>query len=401
MEHSRLPIDVCEQVIDSISSTPPWWSQVPSVLQDRDSLLACAWTCSAWYPRARLHLYHTVAFERPRQVELFIRSIHENPSLPDLVRALNVYFAWDAYIPFAQSALFTTLRHLRSMVIIHTTRSWARRSIWHYPPHHHVLVTQYSLTDLAFDLDPSHADMLAYAVRIIWSLRELESLRINFKINELYRQVRAMRLGRVHSLRRPWSCAKLTVLTIRGSLLTLYETMQILPPCVFGTEVEQLAVDMDDPISEVYARSHPLLEQISAMSSLTELRLCASATGTGWKSISISLPLFLRSLPSPESLRVVSIKAINHYEEGTRSAFLSSLMRVNAESQMLPNLSILGLELTDDDSHDAAWWKEKLLECMPALRGRNIMAVKINAYTNSRDGWRIEDLQDDFGIEEY
>ncbi|KAI0717215.1 hypothetical protein C8T65DRAFT_606163, partial [Cerioporus squamosus] len=255
MEHSRLPIELCEQVIDCVKGMQPWWDRHQLAMVYRtsihasqtpllDDLLACARTCHAWYPCARVQLYHTVAFKFQHQVDLFIRSIHENPPLADLVRELIVHLTGERYIPSAQGTLFKTLGHLRTVAFSSSGYSYG---VWLYPPHHHTLVTQFPLTDLIFGLNTSNKSMLFCAFRVVWSLRELRSLTVVFSGGFQLSAAASDILVRVRSLRRSWSCAKLRVLTIRGELLRV--TMSILPSCPFGTAVEQLALHLDEPLS--------------------------------------------------------------------------------------------------------------------------------------------------------
>ena len=219
MEHSRLPIELCERVIDCVRKPHPWWDRGQLVLKistywdDQDSLpdlLACAWTCSAWYPRARLNIYHTVTFNHLRQIELFVRSLRENPLLADRVHELIINFLGE-YIPFAQGMLFSALRNVHTVVLplldVHN---------WVYPPHHHVLVTQFNLTELILTINASRTSSLVYAFRIVWSLRRLRSLFVMFSGGAPV--VTDSLVRNLHSLRRQWSCEKLTTLTIKVSM---------------------------------------------------------------------------------------------------------------------------------------------------------------------------------------
>ena len=120
MFHSRLPIELCELIIDRVRDPQalPWWARLQLVFQIRwhagspsdlerahlHTLRACALTCSSWLPRARANLFHTAVFEDQKDVDRFVCSIAENRLLADLVRELVVDFA-GGYVPFAQGSL--------------------------------------------------------------------------------------------------------------------------------------------------------------------------------------------------------------------------------------------------------------------------------------------------------
>ncbi|RDX50016.1 hypothetical protein OH76DRAFT_476588 [Lentinus brumalis] len=287
MQHSRLPLELCEQVIDCIWKTHPWWDRhqlvhrIPIYVGASEDplrdLRACGWTCSAWYPRARFHIYHTVTFNHDHQVELFMRSVFETPHLADLVHELIVYMPQDTNIPFARGVLSTKLLRLRTVVF---PLSSVHR-VWLYPPHHHNLVTQFPLTDLVFDLSPYNNSMLVYALRIIWSLRDLRSLTMMLIGGAPVGQGNDSLVSRIRSLRRSWSCAKLKVLTLQG--VFLQQTMAILPESPFGTTVEHLAVPFGDPSSWdpiPHTGFQAIIDQISLLSSLWELRIWAPSSGS-------------------------------------------------------------------------------------------------------------------------
>ncbi|KAI0659195.1 hypothetical protein C8Q70DRAFT_916002 [Cubamyces menziesii] len=67
-----------------------WFEVIDHFLYDRSTLLASALTCSAWLPRARVHLYSSVALYKPETYRLFSRTIAGSPSLGALVKELEL-----------------------------------------------------------------------------------------------------------------------------------------------------------------------------------------------------------------------------------------------------------------------------------------------------------------------
>ncbi|KAI0329492.1 hypothetical protein GY45DRAFT_864100 [Cubamyces sp. BRFM 1775] len=90
MENSKLPIDICELVIDSMALDWNPYSDPPCFL------LACALTCKAWTPRSLYALYSTVYLDA-KSVAKFIECLVEFPARAAWVREL--YLDDDDYIP--------------------------------------------------------------------------------------------------------------------------------------------------------------------------------------------------------------------------------------------------------------------------------------------------------------
>ena len=84
MQHARIPIEICERLIDTLNELRGPGQRPVSTLQ------ACTLTCSAWLPRSRLNLYHTVVFSDPVQIDLFIRTLQVLPWLGEHVRVLRI-----------------------------------------------------------------------------------------------------------------------------------------------------------------------------------------------------------------------------------------------------------------------------------------------------------------------
>ena len=106
MNNSCLPIDICEQIIDTCRGSGfPWWREDSYETWCRSALV-----CYAWRPRSQYNLLREVVFERASQVALLIRTLLDRPHLAKLVRTIGVSPLHAnpvpaQYIPFAQTPL--------------------------------------------------------------------------------------------------------------------------------------------------------------------------------------------------------------------------------------------------------------------------------------------------------
>ncbi len=163
--------------------------------------------------------------------------------------------------------------------------------------------------------------------------------------------------------------------------------MVFLPSSPFGTAVEQLAVHLDDPFFKPYPVGRTgfgaLMEQISLLPSLRELRIWAPISRIAWQSASSAFPMALRALPSPATLSALTVIIENYSTITTRIQFLSSLSegKVDDVLRRFSNLSLVRFEITEtkDCSHDSAWWEDALRVHLPGLRGIMAIEVKITA----------------------
>ena len=83
MDDSRLPIDVCEQVIDACYYQSPVKFVYPT-------WRATALVCSAWLPRSRYNLLYAVCLSQEDDVRLPLRTLQEAPHCADLICVLQV-----------------------------------------------------------------------------------------------------------------------------------------------------------------------------------------------------------------------------------------------------------------------------------------------------------------------
>ena len=207
MQNCRLPIELCELAIDLIQDTRICWDRRPD--RWHWHFRACALVCSAWLPRARLHVFRTVAFAQSPQVDRFVQVITENPSYADLVQELVLLPATDKeYIPFVHATLVSRLRHLRSIVYTYVELITLNTFSWPYPSRYFMLAGQYSLTELTvrFPFGSLPPAVWIEFLLLIWSLRGIQSLQLQL---ETIPNFTSQQRSRLAASRRQWACGQL------------------------------------------------------------------------------------------------------------------------------------------------------------------------------------------------
>lgn len=79
----RLPVEVCEQVIDQVAlfRVLNWW-------QRYDTLHSCALVCRSWVPRSRVRLFHSVWLNSKRRASSFLAALSISSGLSQFVQEL-------------------------------------------------------------------------------------------------------------------------------------------------------------------------------------------------------------------------------------------------------------------------------------------------------------------------
>ncbi|KAI0745080.1 hypothetical protein C8Q76DRAFT_702435 [Earliella scabrosa] len=72
MQNSRLPIELCERIIDFASINPLYGTDYDQAPIDYPTLLACVLVCQAWHPRARHNLFSRVVVRSCKALQLFL-----------------------------------------------------------------------------------------------------------------------------------------------------------------------------------------------------------------------------------------------------------------------------------------------------------------------------------------
>ncbi|KAJ3482626.1 hypothetical protein NLI96_g6844 [Meripilus lineatus] len=92
MQASKLPIEVCERVIDNlaISVLNPTWIDYAVALQSMPTLYACSLVCCDWVPRSQHHLLRQVQLRTTRQADAFLDTLTHHPHRAQLVQYLEI-----------------------------------------------------------------------------------------------------------------------------------------------------------------------------------------------------------------------------------------------------------------------------------------------------------------------
>lgn len=170
MDQSRLPIDVCEQVIDMVAAGPfPSRTSYTSHLND---LLACALTCHEWFPRSLYNIYHCLQVWEPRDLKSLLDHFRLYPPYASLVKELLIGDSSNkqnmvGYLPSTGEALARALPNLRVLTLNHCR--------WHGLPHmRHGMDPRYPVVKL--NIIGGEFNTLRDLLRMIWAFRQLRSL---------------------------------------------------------------------------------------------------------------------------------------------------------------------------------------------------------------------------------
>ena len=112
MDHSLLPIDLCEEVIDGCYY--PAHSAAMARSSDYVTLMSCALVCSAWLPRARFNLLSRVTLMDPIHLDRLLWTLSTQPHLAGIISELTVLGS-GGYIPFADLHIRQYFQHCRRL----------------------------------------------------------------------------------------------------------------------------------------------------------------------------------------------------------------------------------------------------------------------------------------------
>ena len=167
MENALLPIDICETIIDTCYNSEHHGAIARNT--DYAILLSCALVCSAWVPRTRFNLLRRVVLMNPTHLDLLLRTLSGDPTLPDLILEVTVLSS-HGYIPFASLRARQFFRACRRLELRFS--SWSM----HYPPTYWRSVAQFP-TIVALDMSTAGLSVSSI-LHLIWAFPVLRILRL-------------------------------------------------------------------------------------------------------------------------------------------------------------------------------------------------------------------------------
>ena len=194
MANISWPVELQERVIDACYDPTVAISSLYSTWR------ACAATCKDWHPRSRYNLLHEVELRSGAQVELFLRTITDNPSLAELVFKITVSpRIAKVHVPFARFPIPHLLPRCQELRFDLCTQL--------FPPLYvHSIAFFSQITNLVVTIK-GHS--LRTFLQLVWSLPKLRALTIRgietkcgVPTSEFYCQ-------RLQKMRDPSACREL------------------------------------------------------------------------------------------------------------------------------------------------------------------------------------------------
>lgn len=93
MQSSKLPIEVCERIIDFLCYLPPY-IQVQNLSQLSEAtrtICSCALVCRSWVPRSQHHLFHRVELRNSHNAHVFLDIITRSPGIRRGIQFLKIW----------------------------------------------------------------------------------------------------------------------------------------------------------------------------------------------------------------------------------------------------------------------------------------------------------------------
>lgn len=114
MRNCRLPIEVCEHIIDAAYEHDTWLHKTSYQIWRQTALV-----CADWHTRSQLNILYDVDIRCPIHLDLLLRTISETPYLADLILRVCI-FSHSEYIPFGRLLVPGLLKncvtlHLRNL----------------------------------------------------------------------------------------------------------------------------------------------------------------------------------------------------------------------------------------------------------------------------------------------
>ncbi|KAI0756317.1 hypothetical protein C8Q80DRAFT_22778 [Daedaleopsis nitida] len=281
MENARLPIDVCEQVIDRCWCNGAVEDPDPDLrIPDYGVLRATALVCSAWRPRSQYNMFSRVAkMDSQSRIDRLLRTLEEFPRLSDLITCVPIW-AHRRYISLCQTPLLPTLYRCTTWEFCIDGRFFPPRYTDTVLPR---LYGRQNVTHLTLVVVNSSVVSL---LRFIWSLPRLQRLCCHTILN---RDTTFLPLQNYSGAAPP--SAVLESLHLRGDIIEIP-----FPPYIWGVSVTTLKIELHD-----WTPSDGCLQAIGAFRQLQTLQLTIAIAGLDYHELHSSVERLLSCLEVVES----------------------------------------------------------------------------------------------------
>ncbi|KAI0353193.1 hypothetical protein OH77DRAFT_1512833 [Trametes cingulata] len=385
---SRLPIELCETIIDAIRPSCAAWYDDP---RESPTLKACALTCRAWRPRAQLNLWKAVLLQhRERVMPEFVAAARGSPDrLAPLVRTMCLH-PFGERVPLDVFMLGLPNLHMLVLEAVMWTPFPPRASRMRMP-----LLA--SVRELALSRCGFHTvkDMLD----VVWSCPNLSRVVI-LNCSFTRERLTEAESARLSTLRkRPGACEKLTSLRLFGHP---FEHLSAPSGSVFGSAV----TDLDISYTDLAFSSTALPRLLASFPHLQTLSLTGFILDAdSWKAGPGLIPSVAAALPSPRALRTMTVHVEMSYETDDRT--IDALCRREAPQDatttedapapapnlraLLRGLTRLEVRLAGVPFESEDWWSAQIVKRLSSMRevlyfsvvkiNKNIVVANSSIYT--------------------
>ncbi|KAI0683528.1 hypothetical protein C8Q76DRAFT_318178 [Earliella scabrosa] len=358
MTIGRLPIEICEHIIDAC-----WRSDVPRVFSYH-VLRQTSLVCSAWLPRSQMNLLYQVELTKESHVDLLLRTLQETPHLADLVVRLVVKPVHkNAYIPFFRAPLPRLLKKCIALDFCQLT--WTP-----YSPRYADLYFPYWSGIVELHITIPVANVLHSLWRFIWSLPKLSALHVRGMIDRedgWNRDMDAIRRAALQHTSKTRKCPNLIHLRFKDYLGALVPWKGV----PFGSSVKRFEFDATKGISD------DTLECIQHFQGLEHLAFrfnpYSEPKRSSQKRTNVWIAVLNRVRPSSalQTLSICVYRSFLHGEIRNGSDRIGLLDLLFGDEMPVifsgfPELRQLHIILEDNDpEYDSGWWTAEVIRRLP------------------------------------
>lgn len=170
LDRWRLPLEVCEKVIESIDVSP---DGIPIFyyLERQHALASCALVCRSWVPKSRLHLFNRIRLDGRQQSTRFMDSLLRSPWLGEYVQELSISLLHDTSAGWIYAFIQVLFRHLTNLTHLH---------YWFLPNLHPIFYSISSPSPMtSLSLHGLRSQSFRQILNVVHRYKDLHSLRID------------------------------------------------------------------------------------------------------------------------------------------------------------------------------------------------------------------------------